>query len=407
MSKDMPWLDIFPTAIWDEFIVQYQKRSIEFGAEARNPKHKRFLFFKLGRDYQAENDMFASLRNLVDGYHSVRKDAMNTLTLRISLLEQLARKVEGYLANYKDAQRSKVNKGTVVYLLIKLARRARRKAMYLRELRLYCEQKMHGFVSATELLDYIFKDRNQQEGLVGLQPGVMLEKADPWHRAFELSLSRSASGAISATGFDQNWLSLAACRWAREPNPDDTPFFIWLEKDFVCTGVHDDRSSVYQENITQPVTSVTYNQKTASLPLIVFFSGGLAYGALHEFVPGKNQPMGPLAGPSKERGAYAYAWTRDNLLLCGSHTAGKFHHSSFTSGKKVKCAGMIGFIDGKAVTVTNDSGHYKPGSALLKAFVLHLQINGVLAVDATIKDFTKKQGLKSFTAYSVDGFMNS
>ncbi len=45
--------------------------------------------------------------------------------------------------------------------------------------------------------------------------------------------------------------------------------------------------------------------------------------------------------------------------------AGKFHHSSFLSGKPVKCAGEVLFLNGAVRYVSNESGHYQPSTQQL------------------------------------------
>lgn len=52
--------------------------------------------------------------------------------------------------------------------------------------------------------------------------------------------------------------------------------------------------------------------------------------------------------------------TEENLYVTEYHDVGKFHHSSFLSGNDVKCAGKINFENGVILSISNDSGHYKP-----------------------------------------------
>lgn len=404
MSKDLPWLDIFPTEVWDQYIVQYQKKTLELGATLKNPPKKTLLnIFKLGRR-SGENELLETLRTYVDVYHSVRKDDIGTLAMRAALLENLAHRTEGYLATFNATRRS-VNKQSVVYLLFKLARRARRKAGYIRELKRHCDQKSKGFTGAQELLDYVFKDRSRNDGLLALQPDVILERVDPWHRALELGMTRT-NGKVSTTGTKSTFMDIALFRWIQEPNPDNTPFFVWLEKDFVCTGVEDKVTKHYGANIqNRKAPGVVYLQMGEALPQLVFISGGLAY-TNSVTSEGKNSLMSTCPASSKEPGAYAYVWTKDDLLLCAPHVGGVFHHSSFTSGKKVKCAGMIHFKDGKVVKVSNNSGHYKPGTVYLKAFVRYLKDSQVFDANAKVFDTAVKVGLSMGKTSSLEDFLS-
>ncbi|WP_452598021.1 hypothetical protein [Pontimicrobium sp. MEBiC01747] len=50
-----------------------------------------------------------------------------------------------------------------------------------------------------------------------------------------------------------------------------------------------------------------------------------------------------------------------------------FHHSSFLSGKDVTMAGEIEVISGTIISISNNSGHYRPKEDLLRQFVDFLE----------------------------------
>jgi hypothetical protein len=56
---------------------------------------------------------------------------------------------------------------------------------------------------------------------------------------------------------------------------------------------------------------------------------------------------------------------------------GHFHHSSFVAGGPVAAAGEIAVASGTPTTVTNRSGHYRPGQVLTGQFLCHLRSHGV------------------------------
>ena len=60
-----------------------------------------------------------------------------------------------------------------------------------------------------------------------------------------------------------------------------------------------------------------------------------------------------------------------------SHRVGHFHHSSFMSGGPVKAAGEIAVDQGRAVAITNKTGHYKAGPDELAAALTLLHRGGV------------------------------
>ena len=63
---------------------------------------------------------------------------------------------------------------------------------------------------------------------------------------------------------------------------------------------------------------------------------------------------------SKDAGSAAFVITGDGRLMAEPHQIGEFHHSSFEAGGRVLCAGMIKVRNGKIVSITDNSGHYKP-----------------------------------------------
>ena len=74
------------------------------------------------------------------------------------------------------------------------------------------------------------------------------------------------------------------------------------------------------------------------------------------------RPLHTLASAGKgdpdTAGMHAYVWAKGGDILTAQHEGLTFHHSSFTSGKKVKCAGMIRVDGGKVTKISNNSGHY-------------------------------------------------
>ena len=60
------------------------------------------------------------------------------------------------------------------------------------------------------------------------------------------------------------------------------------------------------------------------------------------------------------QGEVAFVITADGEFLAAPHKGGEFHHSSFMSGERVVAAGMMKVVDGKIITMDNNSGHYKP-----------------------------------------------
>jgi hypothetical protein len=74
-------------------------------------------------------------------------------------------------------------------------------------------------------------------------------------------------------------------------------------------------------------------------------------------------------------GTAAYVWTEEREIFIGEHSESSFHHSTFVSGRAVRCAGMIKVKGGMVTFLSNNSGHYKPGYANLKSFAEYLWSN--------------------------------
>ncbi len=430
MSKSQPWLDIFPLKDWDEYIVQFKHGDRKFALNSPEGLKGLLNAFKLGKR-TGHNDILKALRDLVANYHNVRKDSVNTLTLRAALLEQIAQKAEKHLRESgmdpeknRDAWRQEKAKGAftketvtkyynkalqgytenreyqdvtpVSYLLAKLVRRARRKAEYIKNLKLHCDQKGKGFNTPVELIEYIFRNRQRQDDLVALTPGVLLERMDPWHRAFELDIEKDTLGNLTVGGNSvHSALGLAFYEWytgggknaeiitknAKEGG-ELTPFFVWLEGYFVCTGVHTARTKS-KDFDAKKVTSVSFRGDNPVVGIIYIGIGGIAYSSADSF----ELPLDSTCiGESKVPGCLAYVWTKCEELFCAPHMPGSFHHSSFTCGSKVKCAGMIGFQNGKVRYVDNNSGHYKPGTRYLKNFVRFLNERHLFLDAASVRD---------------------
>jgi hypothetical protein len=84
----------------------------------------------------------------------------------------------------------------------------------------------------------------------------------------------------------------------------------------------------------------------------------------------------------------AFAMDLDDDVYMWSGNAYNINHSSFMSGKPVKCAGMIHIKGGRVVGVNNGSGHYKPSTKFLAQAVETL-VNVYHQSPITMKVFDK------------------
>jgi hypothetical protein len=66
-----------------------------------------------------------------------------------------------------------------------------------------------------------------------------------------------------------------------------------------------------------------------------------------------------------------------NIYASTKQVVGKFHHSSFLSGRPVAVAGEISVKNGIITSITRRSGHYTPGKSYLDQFITELERLGV------------------------------
>jgi hypothetical protein len=80
-----------------------------------------------------------------------------------------------------------------------------------------------------------------------------------------------------------------------------------------------------------------------------------------------------------------YAMNAAGEFFVGESVNGVFHHSSFLAGGEVASAGDIKVVGGEIKSISNNSGHYKPGAAFLWQAVRQLEILGVDLGQVTVE----------------------
>lgn len=428
--KDMPWQDIYTQRQWDALLNQYKRGKI--GSKAKTFTHHIGRIFSLRHRFALPREV-TSLTQQILFYHQIEKRSIANLKTRAGLLRAMANTGELFMARnripVKGVQKASLEKEqyeafkkTLDYAVSKLVRRARRKADYIEKLMVHQKNADRGFVGGKEgLLEYI-KSKSygpDDEDLVRMGPDVALEKIDPWHRTYEATFDvkrmhlKAPNGAsIFAVAFNQ---------WIDDKKNEDIPFFIWMEGHYVCTSVLDPRLMDTLGGVAydEPEGHVGYfrsDQKLPGrLPFIAAQNGLLwAYrmsedGAIDDvdfFDTSYTQNDFPDDFLDMAKGkfrAHAYVWSRDGFIFAGPHIGRKFHHSSFVSGKKVRCAGMIRVTNGKVTRVDNDSGHYKPGARHLRNFVQFLSTQNVLTRDAIVEDVSVKPNIQVSAASFLAG----
>jgi hypothetical protein len=266
------------------------------------------------------------------------------------------------------------------------------------------------------LLEYILKDRTH-DALCNIQAGYALEKLDPYHRCIQFTVHGDETGRLCGTMMGQafaQWAGLdvdARDQSLRTAAPSNIPFFVWLEDHPICTALKSEDISFSDMNdglTVKDVTPVGYGKSAwGSIFVVTPTLGKLMSLSLERWNDGRGETMAfhthtPEYARAKEPNCAAYVWTKDQVIFAGNHTAGKLHHSTFVSGAKVLCAGMIGVEMGKVVSVDNNSGHYWPDSRKhLLPFVNWLRLQGVFAPNATVAGI----GVANEQALKVDDWV--
>jgi hypothetical protein len=65
------------------------------------------------------------------------------------------------------------------------------------------------------------------------------------------------------------------------------------------------------------------------------------------------------------------------IFASPTQTLGKFHHSSFLSGKPVASAGELSAVNGVVQEISRKSGHYQPSAKINSQIITELQRRGV------------------------------
>ena len=329
-------------------------------------------------------------------YHAVKKDDLNNFLERIYCLRGIKKSVDN-IFSFSAARmfsKSHISKQDAYYLKRKIAKRAATKTAYLRILFDYY-QKHQDEVNDPEELVTKLRDSNratEEAGkVIGSASSVYLERIDPGHRA----------------------------TWEIMWNEDGTPagssvFILWFDK--VIKEGYNQPFLVFLEGHPQ-----TLDEDTAK------FTGRVYYGTtskpskyfcfLRIHKQGGSMQMGELdrgklrwrpfdttyvtrdmseKGARTARPSLAYNQLRTKELVVGLHKGdafemNRFHHTSFTSGGFIRCAGMLGGNQqGQVVYVDNNSGHYKPPSANLYRLVKYLNKRHVFSNDAVVHDCADK-----------------
>ncbi len=388
------WRDIISRQAWNNVVLPKADGSTARQSPVGAVANLRAVF---ERSLSSKDAALRRITMKIEAYHSIDKTVYRNIDGRIAALKEISALANDFMRVFKvdaaaAADRSGATKNkffnsyrssdpsafTFDRHMLTLARRSLRKAAYLKTLKAYYAVGGGGYAYRTpQSLLALFNGPQERTGeFVGLTPHVRLEQLDPVHRSnFE--------------GDDEGSCGYAFELWAKDPR-QDKPFFMWLEGSMVC--VADDKAtadaqSVPYERMDQRRQSSISQQRIVLFPapLKAFDldhpdrAPVLCSTATYQCASAKD----PLKGFGQ--GMAAYVWTEEGELFIAQHGEHIFHHSSFVSGRRVRCAGMIKIDQGRVAAISNNSGHYRPSQHHLLNLVRFLQGAGAFKSDAVVK----------------------
>ena len=399
-----PWRDVISHQNWVDYVIN----------RAGNSDAKTNRVSKLKAVFQHRSESPLAFLTYIGGklqaYHAVAKDRKNTLDDRIKRLGELSSLAFEYLNTFKvdleaAARRPEgegKNQYTGVYNsgrasqhsvdrnVLSLARRSLRKAAYLKEMKKYYSRGGQGYAlrSPNALLLQTSKAQYKWDDLIGLSPGVRMEQLDFVHRG---DFETDDDASITCGAAFKEWMK--AMQTGAE-----VPFFLWLENHPVC--LEDDKQLLETRSVLYGRADQYLNGKRRDandrnlLRLVSLTVTPTAYDlrtgeAIATAVSTKeyraSRPKDPRGDKTFGAGVAAFVWTETTELFIANHLEQEFHHSSFVSGRNVRCAGMIVFENGKVTAISNNSGHYKPRKEHVRNFVLYLKDRWLIDANAAVE----------------------
>ena len=334
-------------------------------------------------------EAWGAICNLVKQYHGCNKADVGSIANRVQLLAQIAAacaQVDGMAAaktNRPDAVpkigAKEASKDAGVWIG-SLHRRCQKKSRYLEELGRFHAGTGSNLAASTpaKFLEFLNTKAAKEKSAEFLALNVTnrMEKMDPFHRGAEVHVN---AGGISA--IDGNPMSEALCSWLSGAGGTQTPFFMWLETQPICTatpGLDDNYSELFKGRIRK----VSYE---CNVGAVSFSNGTVTVTNLDEVAALDTSKV-----YGKQAAEMAYVWADDEQVYTAPHKPQQFHHSSFTGGRKVRCAGMWRVIKGKVHYIDDNSGHYRPQPIHLQKFARFLNQKGVFEADAKVKPHTMR-----------------
>jgi hypothetical protein len=411
-----PWRDIFSMKAWEEIV-----QKTDSTAHISKMKSLKAVF---DSGVNTPSRALAKITPMIRTYHGFAKSSYANLPKRIAALSIIRQLAEDYMQDFRvnaDKAKERVvevqlpskdhnkpseftnapvkrnpNTGrydvgdpylqTLDRNILSLQNRSYRKAEYLSMLKEYYSKNSQ---DPNELVRLLTAPQSKGADYTGLAPGVRMEALDPWHRPVEVQFNNG--NLNDDDGGDENSASAAFTKWYKTIANHQTPFFLWLEDHPICTADSKEAvSGTATVNYLDPKDAAALAAAGTRHKLaMVYARNGLLW--MDEMRPNGFTRIATTAGYTCDSAkgvgdAAAFVWTGREIIIA-QHQESAFHHSSFNSGKFVKCAGMLKLNQGRVVYVSNNSGHYKPGKNLLFNFVQEMVGKGLMPGSANVDCF--------------------
>jgi hypothetical protein len=395
------WRDIISRHAWNNSVMMGKGNTGTTMSSATPVGKVAQLRGVFDRSLSSRDAALQKMTQKIDAYHGIEKAEYRNIDRRIAALKDISSFARDVMKTFgisesgasvrhgpsatRDAQlkaytSSNPRDATLDRHLLTLARRSLRKAGYLKMLKQYYAPGGAGYAHRSpQVLRALFQaPKEVTNTAVGLEPELRLEQLDPVHRSNYEDMNDGGCGK-------------AFHLWVSDTR-QDKPFFLWLENSLVC--LEDDKiqaaaQSIPYDRMDQRNSSGGHRQRIVCMPAPLTSFDLDKIGSAHSICSTATFSCDAPKDPSHAGGGgvAAYVWTEEGELFIGEHRGNVFHHSSFVSGRRVRCAGMIKIQGGYVTAVSNNSGHYKPRKAQLHNFVQWLQGAGAFAPNAVVEAF--------------------
>jgi hypothetical protein len=334
------------------------------------------------------NTTIIEISKAIMSYHQIDKKNVDNLSNRRKALNHIESLCENYVAERgdqlckKQPGNQKKIEDSIDYWILSLQKKSRSKSLYLSQLESFLTSAPSHQVNRNEMIEHLLtRNKANLPSRLKLFSGTYLEKIDPLHRQFEFNMSHLTNksfGRMNAAFID--WIN----------TNENTPFFLWLENHDVLT-----RNQVSEGKYE--INLINYNLETAH---IATFKNIEDQNYLVSKPQNSEEETKKLNSKQMKNysfkfgtpyGATAFVWCRENenQFITHPHQAGKYHHSSLSAGKSVRCAGMWVVENGVITHISNSSGHYRPSSLSFYLLIKFLEAKQVITNESKIADLRK------------------